>query len=68
MDVLFEVSKVVKLQGAMFHNGEFSSRWSLCSQISRAVAPHLASGAGHVVSIHPGPGSALQLVRCLSAG
>ena len=26
MDVLSEVLKVVKLQGAMFYNGEFSSR------------------------------------------
>jgi hypothetical protein len=28
MDVLSEVLKVVKLQGALFFNGEFSSPWS----------------------------------------
>ena len=27
MDVLSEVLKVVKLQGALFFNGEFSSPW-----------------------------------------
>ncbi len=52
MDVLSEVLKVVKLQGAMFYNGEFSSPWSLCSPASRMVAPHLAPGAGHVIIYH----------------
>ena len=41
MDVLSEVLKVVKLQGAMFYNGEFSSPWSFCSPPSRTVAPFL---------------------------
>jgi AraC-like DNA-binding protein len=52
MDVLSEVLKVVKLQGAMFYNGEFSSPWSLCSPDSRTVAPYLAPGAGHVIIYH----------------
>jgi AraC-like DNA-binding protein len=52
MDVLSEVLKVVKLQGAMFYNGEFSSPWSLCSPPSLRVAPHLAPGAGHVIIYH----------------
>jgi AraC-like DNA-binding protein len=52
MDVLSEVLKVVKLQGAMFYNGEFSSPWSLCSPASQAIAPHLAPGAGHVMIYH----------------
>ena len=52
MDVLSEVLKVVKLQGAMFYNGEFSSQWSLCSPASQAIAPHLAPGAGHVMIYH----------------
>ena len=38
MDVLSEVLKVAKLHGAMFFNGEFSSPWSVCSPLSRAVA------------------------------
>jgi AraC-like DNA-binding protein len=52
MDVLSEVLKVVKLQGAIFYNGEFSAPWSLCSPASRAVAPHFAPGAGHVIIYH----------------
>lgn len=52
MDVLSEALKVVKLQGAMFYNGEFSSPWSLCSPASRTVAPYLAPGAGHVIIYH----------------
>jgi len=52
MDVLSEVLKVVKLQGAMFFNAEFSSPWSVCSPASRTVAPHLAPGAKHVIIYH----------------
>ena len=52
MDVLSEVLKVVKLQGAMYYNGEFSSPWSVCSPPSRAVASQLAPGAGHVIVYH----------------
>jgi len=52
MDVLSEVLKVVKLQGAMFYNGEFSSPWSFCSPPSRTVAPHVAPAARHVIIYH----------------
>ena len=52
MDVLSEVLKVVKLQGAMFYNGEFSSPWSFCSPPSHAVAPYVAPAAGHVIIYH----------------
>ena len=52
MDVLSEVLKVVKLQGAMFYNGEFSSPWSFCSPPSRTVAPYVAPAAGHVIIYH----------------
>jgi AraC-like DNA-binding protein len=52
MDVLSEVLKVVKLQGAMFYNGEFSSPWSLCSPASRMVAPYVAPTAGLVIIYH----------------
>jgi AraC-like DNA-binding protein len=52
MDVLSEVLKVVKLQGAMFYNGEFSCPWSLCSPASRMVAPYLVPSAGHVIIYH----------------
>ena len=52
MDVLSEVLKAVKLQGAMFYNGEFSSPWSLCSPASRTVVPYLAPDAEHVIIYH----------------
>jgi AraC-like DNA-binding protein len=52
MDVLSEVLKVVKLQGAIFYNGEFSSPWSFCSPPSHTVAPYVAPGAGHVIIYH----------------
>jgi AraC-like DNA-binding protein len=52
MDVLSEVLKVVKLQGAMFYNGEFSSPWSFCSPPSHTVAPYVAPTAGHVIIYH----------------
>lgn len=52
MDVLSEVLKVVKLQGAMFYNGEFSSPWSFCSPPSHTVAPYVAPGARHVIIYH----------------
>jgi len=52
VDVLSEVLRVVKLQGALFYNGEFSSPWSLCSPASRTVASYLAPDAGHAIIYH----------------
>ena len=52
MDVLSEVLKVVKLDGAVFYNGEFSAPWSFRSPASRRLAPYLAPGAGHVIIYH----------------
>src|SRR5437879_12556217 len=52
MDVLSEVLKVVKLQGAMFYNGEFSSPWSFRSPPSCNVALCVAAGAEHVIIYH----------------
>ena len=52
MDALSEVLKVVKLQGALFFNGEFSSPWSFCSPQSSSVAPYVAPDAGHVIIYH----------------
>lgn len=52
MDVLSEVLKVVKLQGAMFYNGEFSAPWSFRSPPSCNVAPYVAQGATHVIIYH----------------
>lgn len=52
MDVLSEVLKVVRLQGALFYNGEFSSPWSIRATSSRALADYFAPGAEHVVIYH----------------
>jgi AraC-like DNA-binding protein len=52
MDVLSEVLKVVKLQGALFYNGEFSSPWSVHATPSRALARHFATGSEHVIIYH----------------
>jgi len=52
MDVLSEVLRVVKLEGALFFNGEFSAPWCLSSSRSTAVAPYLSPVAGHLIIYH----------------
>ena len=52
MDALSEVLKIVKLQGALFFNGEFSAPWCLASSQSSEVAALLCPGAGHVITYH----------------
>jgi AraC-like DNA-binding protein len=52
MDVLSEVLKVVKLQGALFYNGEFSSPWCVNASSARALANQVAPGADHVIMFH----------------
>ena len=52
MDVLSEVLRVVKLDGAVFYNAEFSTPWSIRTPPSSTVAPYLASAAGHVIIYH----------------
>src|SRR4030095_7571781 len=52
MDVLSEVLKLIKLQGAIFLNGEFSAPWSFSSPPSCDLTPHLAPGACKIVIYH----------------
>lgn len=52
MDVLSEVLKVVRLQGALFFNGEFSAPWSFRTPQSAQLAPHLSPGSEHVIVYH----------------
>jgi len=52
MDVLSEVLKVVKLEGAMYYNAEFSAPWSLRAPPSRVVVPHFSPRGGHVIIYH----------------
>jgi len=52
MDVLSEVLKLVRLDGALFFNAEFSAPWCLSSSPSKAMVPHLAPTAGHLIIYH----------------
>ncbi len=52
MDVLSEVLKAVKLDGALFYNAEFSAPWCFRSPASHVIAPYLAPGSRHVVLYH----------------
>ena len=52
MDVLSEVLKAVKLDGALFFNAEFSAPWCFCSPASQKVAPYLSQHSKHVIIYH----------------
>lgn len=52
MDVLSEVLKVVRLQGALFYNGEFSAPWCVNASSAGALARQFAPGAEHVIMFH----------------
>lgn len=52
MDVLSEVLKTVRLDGALFYNGEFSAPWCVRSPASRTVAPFFSRDSGHVIIFH----------------
>jgi AraC-like DNA-binding protein len=52
MDVLSEVLKVVRLQGALFYNGEFSAPWSVYATPSRALARFFQTGTEQVIVFH----------------
>jgi len=52
MDVLSEVLRVVRLEGALFFNGEFSAPWCLSEPRSTAIAPYFSPEAGHLILYH----------------
>lgn len=52
MDVLSEVLKVVRLEGSLFFNGEFSAPWCLSATPSSTFAPYLAPDAKHLILFH----------------
>ncbi len=52
MDVLSEVLKAVKLEGAIFYNAEFSAPWSFREPPSRVLAPYFAPRGRHVILYH----------------
>lgn len=52
MDVLSEVLRAVKLDGALFYNAEFSAPWCFRQPPSRTLAPYLSPGSDHVIIFH----------------
>ncbi|MGH9509083.1 MAG: AraC family transcriptional regulator [Terriglobales bacterium] len=52
MDVLSEVLRAVRLEGALFFNAEFSAPWCVSAPRSSAVAPYLCPGGGHLIIYH----------------
>lgn len=52
MDVLSEVLKAVKLDGAVFYNAEFSAPWCFSSPSSLDFAPYLSADGKHVIIFH----------------
>jgi AraC-like DNA-binding protein len=51
MDVLSEVLRAVRLEGALFFNGEFSAPWCLTTQPS-SIAPYVAPHSGQLIIYH----------------
>jgi AraC-like DNA-binding protein len=52
MDVLSEVLKAIKLDGALFYNAEFSAPWCFQQPASHIMAPYLSSDSKHVIIFH----------------
>jgi AraC-like DNA-binding protein len=52
MDVLSEVLRAVRLEGALFFNAEFSEPWCLHSARSNSIAHMLLPGAEHLIIYH----------------
>jgi len=52
MDVLSEVLKAVKLDGALFYNAEFSAPWCFRQPASRTMASYLSADSKHVIIFH----------------
>src|SRR4029453_1971148 len=52
MDVISEVLKIVRLEGALFFNAEFSAPWCISEPQSTVKAPYLSPEAGHLIIYH----------------
>ncbi|WHZ13365.1 MAG: Transcriptional regulator, AraC family [Nitrospira sp.] len=52
MDVLSEVLKAVRLDGALFYNAECSAPWCFRQPASHILASYLSPGAKHVIIYH----------------
>ncbi len=52
MDVLSEVLKIVKLDGAVFFHGEFSAPWCMREPDADTMASYLSAASKHVIIFH----------------
>jgi AraC-like DNA-binding protein len=52
MDVLSEVLRAVKLEGALFFNAEFSAPWCISAQPAASMARYLSPHAEHLIVYH----------------
>ncbi len=52
MDLLSEVLRVVKLEGALFFNAEFTAPWCVMNSGAAGVAPMLPSTGQHLILYH----------------
>lgn len=52
MDVLSEMLKAIRLDGALFFNAELSSPWCLREPSSEEIAPYLSPEGGRVILYH----------------
>src|SRR5215831_5995959 len=52
MDVLADILKVIKLDAALFFNGEFSAPWCFSARPSKEIAHYLSPTAGHLIIYH----------------
>ena len=52
MDVLSEVLKAVKLDGAVFFHGEFAAPWCAREPDAGTMASYLPTQAGHIIIFH----------------
>ena len=52
MDVLSEVLRAVKLDGALFYNAEFSAPWAARSIDAHTVTSYLSPNSQHVIIFH----------------
>lgn len=52
MDVLSEVLRAVKLQGALFFNAEFSAPWCIINSGVKGLAQYVSPKPGHLIIYH----------------
>jgi AraC-like DNA-binding protein len=52
MDVLSDVLRAVRLEGALFFNAEFSDPWCVSQARSSVMSPHMSLTAEHLIMYH----------------